>query len=407
MKRKVVITGIGCVTPLGNNSQESWKNLISGGSGITKITSFNAQNFPCNVAGEIKNFRGDTYNNEFQYPRAIQFLLSAVEEAYKDAKLSRSFLKNKRVGFTIGVSAFVAEVEEILQYYRAKKNDRLDAFYKNGSIKSFTSTYNLTPLLSSYDGIYGPHLCIDTACSSSSQAIGEALQMIRNNEVDIVIAGGCSSLTDIFGVTSFTLLGALSKSNISRPFDALRDGFILAEGAGAIIMEELTHALTRSAPIYAEIAGYGCTMSAYRMTDSTPDGDAEAQAMKLALEDANFEESSVSYICAHGTSTKQNDWTETLAIKKIFGEAAYSIPISSNKSQIGHTIAAAGVISVIFTALAMKAEIAPPTINYKNKDPLCDLDYIPNESRRMKINSALVNAFAFGGHNTSLLLRRV
>jgi 3-oxoacyl-[acyl-carrier-protein] synthase II len=230
--------------------------------------------------------------------------------------------------------------------------------------------------------------------------------MIQRGDADLMVAGGCSSLTTPYGVMAFALLGSLSKANVSRPFDASRDGFVIAEGAGVVILEEWEHARARGARIYGELVGYGCTANAYRITDSPPDGESEAYGMALALRDAGIRPEEVDYIAAHGTSTRQNDRTETLAVKRVFGEHAGRVRVSSNKSMLGHTIAAAGVLSLIFSVLAIRDGVVPPTINYRSPDPRCDLDYVPNEARPMPVRCAIVNAFAFGGHNTTLVVRR-
>lgn len=418
-KRRVVITGIGAVTPLGINYKSSWENLIKGKCGIDYITSFDASTCPVKIAGEVKKFSLPNVK-VFEFipqllPRAIQFIISAINEALEDANLNIKKINPFRVGICMGATINSWSMDEAEEWYKCSRSERLSPESlligrKWKFIRFFHRVINMASCIPALIyNIKGDNLTIDTACAASAQAIGEAFRIIQRGDVDIVIAGGGSSLTDLFGITAFTLLGALSRnkdpSNASRPFDAKRDGFVMAEGGGIVILEELSLAVKRRAKIYAELVGYGCTANAYRLTDSPPDGTQEARAMKLAINEAIIEPWEVDYINSHGTSTKQNDRSETLAIKKTFGTYAFKIPVSSNKAQLGHSISAAGVLSLIFTVLAMHNNVVPPTMNYKNYDPSCNLDYVPNEPREREIKVALVNAFAFGGHNATLVVK--
>lgn len=390
---RVAITGIGCVTPLGLDCGSTWEGIVAGRSGIAPIATFDAAHFPAKVAGEVKGFRPPAVDlpRVDHLPRSIQLLLTAAEEAVADAKVVRGTFNPSKAGASVGITLNCFTPMD-------PTDEPVHFLYRSQSVEPC--------LLGQLYGLRGPNLAVDTACAAGSQALGEAFRMIQRGEADLMVTGGCSSLTTPYGVMAFALLGSLSKANVSRPFDASRDGFVIAEGAGVVILEEWEHARARGARIYGELVGYGCTANAYRITDSPPDGESEAYGMALALRDAGIRPEEVDYIAAHGTSTRQNDRTETLAVKRVFGEHAGGVLVSSNKSMLGHTIAAAGVLSLIFSVLAIRDGVVPPTINYRSPDPRCDLDYVPNEARHMPVRCAMVNAFAFGGHNTTLVVRR-
>jgi 3-oxoacyl-[acyl-carrier-protein] synthase II len=399
MRRRTAITGIGCVTPLALDARSSWEYLKSGKSGIDAISSFDTEEFSCKVIGAVKGFRpraGELDGlSHHRLPRAVQFLLSAVEEALRDSGLQPGSFDPSTAGVSMGESVNCFDIHE-LGLVQDTSLDVGDFFPRMMSSAAFPALRY---------GLRGPNLTTDTACAAGLQATGKAFRIIERGDADLMVAGGCSSPTNLFGVASFANLNALSRANISRPFDAKRDGMILAEGAGVVILEEMSRAVKRGAKIYGEVMGYASTANADRITDSPPDAEAEALAMKLALEDGGLNARAVDCICAHGTSTRQNDRTETLAIKKVFGDHSYRLAVNSNKAQIGHTIAAAGVLNLVFTLLGMEEGLASPTMNYVNRDPNCDLDYVPNEARRMAIRTAMVNAFGFGGHNASLVVK--
>jgi len=384
------------VTPLGNDVRSTWERLIAGQSGIRTVTSFDLGGLPSHVAGEVQEFLPPALEAAGlpmgELPRAVHFLLAAAQEAMHDAGISLHMYDPCRAGAAIGITlncfSPIPDTEPPLHF-----------LYRSQSIEA--------ALLAAHHRLQGPIMAVDTACAASSQAIGQALRTLQAGDADVMLAGGCSSLTTPFGMLAFALLGSLSKANISRPFDANRDGFVMAEGAGIVVLESYVHARARGARIYAELLGYGSTANAYRMTDSPPAGEAEAAAMRMALADASMEGEDIQYVAAHGTSTRQNDHTETLALKQVLGARAYRIPVSSNKSQLGHSIAAAGVLSTILTVLSIQHGIVPPTLHYQTPDPRCDLDYVPHAARAVGVDAALVNAFAFGGHNASLVVGRL
>lgn len=425
MKRRAVITGFGLVTPLGLNVRATWENLIQGRSGIGYISIFDASSFPVRIAAEVKDFDDSLVSvpesARHFVGRATRFCLAATQEAMDRARLTPGSIDPARVGISLGASeetytlsrfedAFVAEDiynllahNDMSHFKRAKHLGQIWPLRKSAHITS--------QILSLTYGVNGPSSASSTACASSTHAVGKALRLIEAGDADVVIAGGADSCISEFSVAGFYLLGALSENNsnpaqASRPFDQRRNGFVLAEGAGILVVEELQHALGRGVPILAELRGFGASSNSYRITDSPPDGRGPDQAMQSALDDGGLQPGDVDHINAHGTSTVINDRSETLAIKKVFGERAYRIPITANKSMLGHSIAAAGAIELIISVLTLETGIIPPTINYGVKDPDCDLDYVPNEKRAWRVNAVLSNSFAFGGQNASLVVSR-
>ncbi|MBN2031087.1 beta-ketoacyl-[acyl-carrier-protein] synthase family protein [bacterium] len=425
MERRVVITGMGAVTPLGSNLEITWENLMKAKSGIDFISLFDASSFPVKIAAEVKDFDESVLNvPEYMKPfisRATKFCLSAAQEAMENARVSLDAIDPTMFGISIGGNE---ETSKLSSFGEAFTEEDIFSSLQNGDLSYFNNSNYLgqiwalrrcahTPsnILSILYGAQGPVSTSSTACASSAQAIGKAMRMIEYGDADIMITGGCDSIIGEFSVAGFGLLGALSRNNdhperSSRPFDLKRDGFILGEGAGILIMEELDHARARGAHIVAEITGFGTSSNAYRITDCPPDGRGADLAMRLALQDAALSPSEINCINAHGTSTLINDRSETQAIKKVFGEAAYNTPISSNKSMLGHLIASAGTIELIVSTLTINNNIIPPTINYETPDPDCDLDYVPNEPREHEVNAVLSNSFAFGGQNASLVVER-
>ena len=424
--RRVVVTGMGAVTPLGLSCEENWKNWVAGKSGIGAISLFDADEFPVRIAGEVRGFDFDSWrsqNSEFGASgRSTLFALQAAQEAFQDAELEASQEDPERFGlyfaagdWGIDLDGFVATVLSAWGEngkvvdpgkYIARSRDYLEA-RRELEIQPFMTVRHLTRQF----GIEGPVSSCLTACAASSQAIGEAFEWIRRGDCDVVLTGGSHSMVYPFGIAGFSLLTVLSKRNdeperASRPFDKKRDGFVLSEGAAVLVVEELSHALKRGAKIYGEITGYGSTADGYRLTDMDPEGEGARRALQGALQKAGITTEEVDYINAHGTATAVNDAIETLVIKKVFGERAYRIPVSSIKSMLGHLIAAAGATELIACLLAIRDGVIPPTINYEEPDPDCDLDYVPNHAREAKVNVAVSNSFGFGGQNICLVARR-
>lgn len=425
MERRVVITGMGAVTPLGLNLETTWENLMKAKSGIDYISLFDASSFPVKIAAEVKDFDESILSlPEYMKPfvsRASKFCLSAAKEAMEDAGVSLDTIDPTMFGISIGGNE---ETSKLSSFGEAFTEEDIFSSLQNGDLSYLNSSNYMgqiwalrrcahmpSNILSILYGAQGPVSTSSTACASSAQAIGKAMRMIEHGDADIMITGGCDSIIGEFSVAGFGLLGALSKNNdnperSSRPFDLKRDGFVLGEGAGILIMEDLDHARARGAHIIAEITGFGSSSNAYRITDCPPDGRGADLAMRLALQDAGLPAKKINYINAHGTSTLVNDRSETQAIKKVFGEDAYNTPISSNKSMLGHLIASAGTIELIVSTLTIHKNIIPPTINYETPDPDCDLDYVPNEPREYEVDAVLSNSFAFGGQNASLVVER-
>jgi 3-oxoacyl-[acyl-carrier-protein] synthase II len=423
--RRVVVTGVGLVTPLGPDVETSWEGLINGTSGIGRITLFDASTFPVQIAAEVKGVNGDhpAFHNGLSnfVGRASRFGVLAGQQAIDNAELDIESMDPFKFGVSMGGNEEYAQLssfgklfsqERIYESLRSRHLSYLSGPTSLGRIWAVRRSANVpSNILSILFGAKGPNSTSSTACASSGQAIGKAMRLIEYGDADVMLTGGCDSLISEFPVAGFGLLGALSKNNerpekASRPFDLRRDGFVLGEGSGILVLEELSHAKRRGAPILAELSGFGTSSNAYRITDSPPDGQGADLAMINALKDAGMESPRVDYINAHGTSTLLNDRSETAAVKKVFGQDAYRIPVSSNKSMIGHLIASAGAVEIIFSILTMVHGLVPPTINLENQDPVCDLDYVPNATREAKVNTVLSNSFAFGGQNASLVVER-
>jgi len=420
-KRRAAITGIGIVSPVGIGKEVTWNNLIQGRSGVRLITCFDASSFPTKIAAEVKdfnlrNFVSDEFILEHASERRTKFGLAAAKMAVDDANINFSKLNPRRIGVLTGAGLGIVRLDDICRCIE-EENFNMEKFAAGLSFIHPESMFRcptdlVSILLSRMFNTHGPNYTITSACAAGAQAIGMALRVIQRGESDVVIAGAADSMINPIGVIGFVTLGATSTNNefpteASRPFDRRRDGLVIGEGAGMVIVEELTHALKRGAPIYAELLGYGTSIDAYRVTDPHPQGRGAIQSMQSALNDAGLEVSDVDYINAHGTSTLPNDKIETLAIKTLFGEQAYRLAVSSNKSMIGHLIAAAGAVEFVATVLTVHKNIIPPTINYKHPDPDCDLYYVPNEAKRdMEVNVALSNSFGFGGQNATLAVSK-
>ncbi len=423
--RRVVVTGMGMVTPLGRDLESTWQALQEGRSGVGPISLFDARTFPTRIAAEARGFRLADYIEDAdrweEYCRNTQFAIAAAEMAMEDSGLeTMKDLDRTRFGVYLGSGEgqqdFTRFVKLLNQATKEGKVDTSD-FTRLGigqlhPIKEAEQEPG-TPAghLASLHGAQGPNANCLTACAASSQAIGEAVEIIRRGDADVMLSGGTHSMIHPFGVTGFNLLTALSQRNdeptrASRPFDRDRDGFILGEGAGMLILEELEHARRRGAKIHGEVVGYGSTADAFRITDSHDEGRGAIACIREALADARLDPEDVDYVNAHGTSTAVNDSIETLAIKRTFGDSAYKVPISSTKSMMGHLIAAAGSVEAIVCLLTIRDGVLPPTVNLDNADPECDLDYIPHTARRQVVDVALSNSFGFGGQNIALILRR-
>lgn len=422
MRRRVVVTGIGMVNPLGHHVDVVWQALRESRSGVGYISIFDASAFPTTIAAEVKNFDispmlGTTAGSD-KWGRHSRFAIGAAKQAIESSGILDSGIARNRLGVYLGSGEgsqdffnFTAMMAEGL---KAPEFD-LAAFMRKGlEILDPISELEQEPNMPSahvagFFDAQGPNANCLTACAASSQAVGEATELIRQGDADAMIAGGTHSMIHPFGVTGFSLLTTLSTRNdeptrASRPFDRLRDGFVLGEGSAMVILEEYEHAKRRGAPIYGEVLGYGSTADAYRITDIHPEGRGAIGCMRRAIADAKLDPSDIGYVNAHGTSTTVNDRVETLACKAVFGERAMQVPVSSTKSMMGHLIAAAGVTEMIVCLMALRDQILPPTINLENPDPECDLDYVPNVARPARIRYALNNSFGFGGQNVSLVL---
>ncbi len=420
-KRKVVITGYGMITPLGKNSKETFENASKGISGIDYITSFDTRGLPCQIGGQVQDswlegLEDETYHRFDKFSsRGLRLMRIATKEAAQQAKLEE-IVNREGIGVALGShgdNPSVANMMFLQRFYEGNGHWDMKGLLQAGGY-SYLQFFRRKPdvgtsILSKLFLCKGSNLSLVSACAAGAQAIGEAYRIIQEGKADVMIAGGCEATIDFVGIIGFVLIRALSEKytvpqKASRPFDRKRNGFVMSEGAGAIILEELEHARSRNIPILGELLGYGSSADAYRITDTHPKGEGAFLAMKGALDDASLDPEDIDYINAHGTSTLQNDLVETLAIKRVFGERAKDIPVSSNKSMLGHTIAAAGTIECILTLLGIHHSIILPTINYEFRDPKCDLDYVPNEARRKSISRALSNAFGFGGQNACLCI---
>ena len=410
MKRRVVITGLGLTTPLGVGCDDVWRRILNGESGIGPITRFDASAHDTRIAGEVKNFSPEEYVSVREVRRMdlfILYALAATRFAVERAGLDMTKEDPERVGVIVGTGlGGLPTLEKYHSILLEKGPGRISPFF----IPMLIANEAPGNIAIQY-GIKGPNLSIVTACATGAHSIGDAFRVIQYGDADVMVAGGTEANLTPLSVGGFNALKALSTRNdapekASRPFDKERDGFVIGEGAGIVILEELEHARMRRATIYAEVAGYGYNGDAYHITAPCPDGDGSMRCIRMALKDAGIGPDEVDYINAHGTSTDLNDSSETLAIKGAFGERAYHIPASSTKSMTGHLLGAAGAIEAIFSVLAIRDQVCPPTINYEYPDPECDLDYVPNTAREHAINVAVSNSFGFGGTNAVLVFKR-
>ena len=413
-RKRVVVTGLGLISPVGNTIEEFWKSLLEGRSGVRRITCFDPSNFSSQIAAEVLNFDPSPYLNPKEIKktdRFVQFAIVASKIAMDDSGLDLEKEDRNRLGVIIGsgiggLNTVESEHTKYIERGPEKGPRKISPFLIPMLIVNMAAGH-----VSITFKARGPNTAVATACASGSHAVGDAFRIIQRNEADLMIAGGSEAAITIMGFGGFCSLKGLSTRNdapekASRPFDKNRDGFVMGEGAGIVILEELEHALSRGARIYCELAGYGMTADAYHITAPDPSGQGPARCMSLSLEDAQISPEEVDYINAHGTSTQYNDKVETLAIKKSFGKHAKKLAVSSTKSVTGHLLGAAGGVELITCALAMRDNIIPPTINYETPDPECDLDYTPNKPKKTKVDVVVSNSLGFGGHNATLVLRR-
>ncbi len=408
-KRRVVVTGIGAVTPLGKDTETTWNNLIAGVSGIGPLTRVNADDFPAKVAAEVKDFDPSEYmekKDARKMDRFTQFAVAASLMAVKDADLDINEENADRIGVWIGSGIGGMETfENQYQNFLNKGYRRVSPFFVPMLIPDMAAGQVSITL-----GARGINSCTVTACATGTNSIGDAFKAIQRGDAIAMITGGAEAPITNMSIAGFCANTALSTNpdpkTACRPFDADRDGFIIGEGAGIVVLEDLEYALARGAHIYAEIVGYGSTGDAYHITAPAPEGEGGARAMKMAINDAGLTPEEIDYINAHGTSTGYNDKFETTAIKSVFSEHAYKLQISSTKSMTGHLLGAAGGIEAIISVLALQEGIIPPTINYQTPDPDCDLDYVPNEARKSEINTVLSNSLGFGGHNATIVFKK-
>jgi 3-oxoacyl-[acyl-carrier-protein] synthase II len=423
--RRVVITGMGAITPLGHSVATTMEGQLAGRSGVGPIAHFNASRFPTKFAAQVPDWDLSRFVSDARRWKHSglnsQFAAAGARQALADAGLlDDNKVDRTRFGVYLGSGEGVQDFHNLLsliaQSYRPEKRDVDHPVFTRSAMAAFNAEreaeqelHTTAAHLAAHFELDGPNFNCLTACAASSQAIGEATELIRHGDADLMLAGGAHSMIHPFGVTGFNLLTALSQRNdapqkASRPFDLNRDGFVLGEGAGMLILEELEHARKRGATIHAELTGYGSTADAFRVTDSHEDGRGAIACIRGALKTSRLAPEQIDYINAHGTSTKVNDFVETLAIKRIFGERAYKIPVSSSKSMLGHLIAAAGAVELITCVETIRRGWLPPTINYETPDPECDLDYVPNTAREHTVRHALSNSFGFGGQNISLIV---
>jgi 3-oxoacyl-[acyl-carrier-protein] synthase II len=409
--RRVVITGLGIISPVGNSVAQAWDNIASGRSGIGPITRFDAAAFPTRIAGEVRDFDVAAYlspKEARRYDAFIHYGLAAAMDALKDAGIGVRPDNAERIGVCIGSGiGGLPMIEDTHIAYAEAGPRKISPFFVPGSIINMVSG-----ILSINYGFKGPNFATVSACATANHAIGEAQRLIEYGDADVMIAGGAESTVSPLGVGGFCAAKAMSTRNddpagASRPWDTGRDGFVLGEGAGVLVLEEYEHAKARGARIYCEVAGYGMSSDAYHITAPSEDGEGAARSMANAMRNARTSGDEIDYINAHGTSTPLGDIAETLAVKRCFGDHARALCVSSTKSMTGHLLGAAAGIEAIFTCLAIHHQVAPPTINLHDQDPQCDLDYVPNQARPMSIRAALSNAFGFGGTNSTLVFRRI
>lgn len=410
IKNRVVVTGLGVISPIGIGKQSFWESLVKGKSGIDRVTRFDPTHYPSKIAAEVRDFNPGNFFDRKEIKRMdrfVQFGLAAARMAVEDSGLKLEEVDPEKVGIVIGSGiGGIETLEEQVRVLVAKGPARVSPFLIPMMINNMVAGQMAIDLR-----VKGPSFTLVTACASGANAIGEAFRMLQRGELDVVLTGGTEAPITEIAFAGFCSMRAMSTRNdepsaASRPFDKNRDGFIIGEGAGVLVLETLSHAIRRGAPIYCELSGYGATSDGYHITAPHPEGEGAAKAIMLALRDAEVSPQTVDYINAHGTSTELNDKIETAAIKTVLGDHAFQVPISSIKSMIGHLMGAAGAVGAISTVMSIATGWIPPTINYQYPDPECDLDYVPNHAREREINVAICNSFGFGGHNAVLVFKK-
>jgi 3-oxoacyl-[acyl-carrier-protein] synthase II len=408
MQKRVVITGLGCISPLGNRVEDLWRGLLAGKSGVDKITHYDTADFKTKIAAEVKDFDGDALfgNREARrMDRYTQFALAASQQAVQDAGLEINDSNRDRIGVVIGTGiGGLTTLFDQIQVFNQRGPSRVSPFLVPMMLPDSGAGIVAIQL-----GVRGPNMAVVTACATGTNSVGEAVEMIRRGFADAILAGGSEAVIVPIAMAAMGVMGALSTHNddpqgASRPFDLNRDGFVMGEGAGILVLEDLEHARGRGATILAEVSGYGTTNDAYHISAPAENGAGAARCMRMALDNASLSTDEISYINAHGTSTPLNDKSETIAIKTVFGEAAYNIPVSSTKSMTGHLLGASGALEAIVCVKVLQEGILPPTINYETPDPECDLDYVPNVPRKAIVRHVMSNSFGFGGHNATIIL---
>jgi len=410
LKKRVVITGLGAISPVGNTAAELWQALLAGKSGIGPITRFDAAEYDAKIAGEVKGFEPTAYIDKKEarrMDRFTQFAIAAAKMALDDSGIDLAQADKSRIGSFVGSG--IGGMDTLHDQYKnlfEKGPNRVSPFFIPMMIANMAAGQ-----VSIAFGLQGPSSCVVTACATGTNCIGDAMKVIQRGDADVMVAGGTEAAISPAGMAGFCAMKALSTRNdapekASRPFERDRDGFVMGEGSGIVVLESLEHALARGARIYAELAGYGSNADAYHVTAPAPEGAQAARCMELAIKDAGLQVTDVDYINAHGTSTPLNDKNETLGIKRLFGDHAKNLAVSSIKSMTGHLLGAAGGIECVATALTVLNDMMPPTINYDNPDPDLDLDYVPNQARAKVVKVALSNSFGFGGHNATLLVKK-
>ncbi|MBC7803039.1 MAG: beta-ketoacyl-ACP synthase II [Candidatus Parcubacteria bacterium] len=410
-RRRVVVTGLGIISPVGNSVPEAWKNILAGASGVGRVSRFDPSRLACQIAGEVRDFDVLQYlsaKEARRMDRFIHFGMAAGLQAWRDSAIAVAPETAERFGIIFGSGiGGLPLIEDTHDELLKSGPRRISPFFIPGTIINMIAG-NLSIML----GTKGPNLAIVTACTTSTHCIGEAAKSIRYGETDVMIAGGAEATVTELAMGGFASARALSTRNddpqgASRPWDRDRDGFVLGEGAGAVVLEEYEHAKRRGARIYCELAGYGVSSDAYHMTAPAEDGDGAFRCMSIAVRDAGMTPADIDYINAHGTSTPLGDIAETVAVKRLMGERAKQVAVNSTKSMTGHLLGAAGGVEAVFSILALRDQISPPTINLQNADPKCDLDYVPNTARKMTIRTAISNSFGFGGTNGTLVFRQI
>ena len=410
MNQRVVITGLGCISPLGNDVTTTWQNLLDKQSGVESITRYDTTDYVCKIAAEVKEFDGSSLfgaREARRMDRGTQFSLAAAQQAIQEAELEITDANRDRIGAVIGTAiGGIETLSDQFQNFTERGPSRVSPFLVPMMLPD-TPGGNIAINM----GIRGTNFCVVTACATGTNSIGEASEIIQRGQVDVMLAGGCEAAIVPLAMAGLSKMGAMSTydgdpTRASRPFNLDRSGFVMGEGAAVLVLESLEHAQSRGAPILAELVGYGSTNDAFHISAPAENGSGSALCMRLALDNANIEPEDIDYINAHGTGTPLNDKSETAAIKTVFGEHAYQIPVSSTKSMTGHLLGAAGAIEALFAVKAIQDSIMPPTINYEVPDPECDLDYIPNEPRQKQVDYVMSNSFGFGGHNATIILKK-